>query len=90
MLIEEIFATWLEQDPDFNQSDQSNAIRRLDQRQTALRDHLFYGLPLDEYFDLLNDQGVDPSAYLQVVERNVEIVIANKICIEELHFWRDY
>lgn len=86
MLLEEIFSTWLETDPDFNSLDERNAIRRLDERQTALRDHLFYGLPLDEYLDVMNDQGFDPADYLVTVERNTEIVIANQIQIDELDF----
>lgn len=89
MLIEEIFSTWLETNSDFNESDQTNAIHQLDQRQTALRDYLFYDLPLDDYLDVLNDQGIDPANYLLVVRKNIEIVIAQEIEIEELDFLSD-
>ena len=89
MLLEEVFATRLERNEDFNQSDFSRAVLRLDQRQTALQEHLYYGLPLDHYLDLLNDQGYDPVAYLQIVERNTEIILRDEIWLEDLDFLPD-
>lgn len=86
MLIDEIFSTWLEQDPDFDNEDKARAILRLDQRQTALSNWLYNNLPLDEYLDVLNDQNIDAYDYLEVVEDNINFVISNKIMLEETEF----
>lgn len=87
MLIDELFVTWWENNPDYNNADKQNADLRLLQRNSAIHDHLYNGIELDYVFDVFREQGLDPEEYLLYVERKIEIVIANEIPLEDIEFW---
>lgn len=86
MLIDEVFATWWEQNQDYNKSDMRVADARLEQRQSAIHEWLFNANSFDIVGDTLSDQGFDPAEYLTIIERNIELVIANKILLEDTEF----
>lgn len=87
MLVDEVFTTWWEDNPDYNDSDRRVADTRLLQRQSAIHDHLYNGLELDCVFDVFREQDLDPFDYLLMVERNIQLVIAQKIPLEDGEFY---
>lgn len=89
MLVDEIFATWWENNPDYNESDKRAADERLMQRQSAIHDHLYNGLELDYVFDVFREQRLDPADYLVYVQRNIDLVIAKEIPLEDIEFWNN-
>lgn len=69
------FLTALRHDPDFNRSDERNELH-----QAMVRDGLIEALihgdeHLDTALDCLAEQGIDPNAWVDAVEANINYVI---------------
>jgi hypothetical protein len=70
---QEVFATFLIENRDFNEADVQAECRRLFQRQQAIADVLDGKLPPDVLLDMVQDQGIEASEYVDCVQDNLSL-----------------
>jgi hypothetical protein len=81
-----IFSTFYEENIDYNSADSLNKMNELLFRQKAI-DNVLTGNESAEFlFDILEEQGINSSAYVQEVEENVEFVISNGLILPNTIF----
>ena len=83
MLILEPFSTCLRDFLDFTNQDDIQEAQQLIQRQTAIQNCLLGKESPDLILDLLEFQGIDPLAYVEAIEANVNFVIANAVVLDD-------
>jgi hypothetical protein len=69
------FQTLLDENPDYCGSDVQAECQRLFARQKAIASLIEGNLDPDTLLDLLSDQGLDPSVYIDEVVDNVDFLI---------------
>lgn len=67
--------TFFRDHPDHNRGDARQEVIALDQRQAAIEGWLRGELPEEAVLETLLDQGINPDAYCDVVEANIDYVI---------------
>jgi hypothetical protein len=87
MLFDHPFTTYLgtETDPEFNGSD-------AEVQEYILRENLIHQFLTGEegeavILDCLNEQGINPHAYLNSVEFNIELIISNRVEVTDAGLW---
>jgi len=73
------FSTCYRDHPDFNQSDHLQEAEALIQRQETIQSFLLGEESADYLLDMLEYQGIDPVAYVEMVESNVDHLINHQI-----------
>ncbi len=76
-----IFFTICNENPDYNQADSKNEINQLLLRQKVIQDCLIGNESAEFLFDVLEEQGINSSAYVQEVEENIAFVIGNGLIL---------
>ena len=76
------FLTFSRDDPDFNESDSLQESRALAERQGVIQDYLQGKTEADHVLDTLNDQGISPDEFVEVVKDNVQYVIDGGVVFE--------
>jgi hypothetical protein len=80
MFLLDPFSTTFRQLPEV---DDITEAQQLIERQTAIQNCLLGREQADVVLDLLELQGIDPIAYIEAVESNVNFVIANDIIFDD-------
>lgn len=71
------FLTTFRENPDYNSADEVKEAQSLIRRNQAIEEY-FSGQTFDDYlFDLLAEEGVEPSDYVCSVEEDIEYLSAN-------------
>jgi len=78
------FDTYYRRNPDFDNADSAREVINLIQRQDAIADSLVGETSAEYVLDVLESQGIDPRAYVDCVEANVNHVITQRIQIAGL------
>lgn len=73
------FMTFLKDDPDFNRADSRAALNELIQRETLIEGLIKGANDIDETFDCLAEQGIDPDDWLDATCQNIEFIIDSGI-----------
>ncbi len=76
-----IFSTNFQENVDYNQTDSLNQMNQLLFRQKVIEDCLNGNESAEFLFDVLEEQGINSSAYVQEVGENVEFVISNGLIL---------
>lgn len=73
----EPFLTSFREHPDYNPSDVLNEINLMVIRNIAVEDCLEGTVSEDYFFDLLAEQGIEPSLYVDAVTDEIDYLLAN-------------
>lgn len=76
--------TYFRNHPDFDDADLAREAIQLAQRQDAIAGSLVGETSADYVLDVLESQGIDPKAYVDCVESNVQHLINNRATIAGL------
>lgn len=75
------FDTYLRTSPDFSDANAAKEVIDLSIRQNAIADCLEGQTTADYVLDVLESQGIDPTAYVDCVEANVQHVIESRVLV---------
>jgi hypothetical protein len=81
-----IFSTNYIENPDYNEADSIEQMSQLLTRQKSIQDCLLGFESAELLFEVLEEQGINSSLYVQEVEENVEFVISNGLILPNTIF----
>ena len=81
-----IFGTCFRENADYNNADVVREMQQLLSRQQSIQNTLLNGDDFDTLFDLLEEQGIDSSEYVDMVESNANFVICNDLIVPHTIF----
>ncbi|MEO1349060.1 MAG: hypothetical protein AAFW84_09710 [Cyanobacteria bacterium J06635_15] len=79
--ISDPFMTFLEEHPDFSESDEQRAVERLLKRQDAVQSFLIEEVPPEVVLDCLSEQGISPDKYVQNVLRHIQCIQPSDVAV---------
>lgn len=72
------FITYFRDNPDYSISDHCNELDSLIARNNTIQDFLDGKIDTEYLLDFLESDGIDPEAYMESVDSEIEYLIANE------------
>ena len=87
--LETPFLTFSNAQDDPNYLGDDEELKALIQRSEALDQAIRTGRNFDILLDMLAEHNQDPIAYVEYVEKNIELIIARQIVPEDWDYWQN-